>query len=429
METSTSLQGQLDTFLYTGAEGQFEDLTKYKQNGLHPITLGDVLPKPSTCVGDVNKAPRYRIMLKLGSGAFATVWLARDLVEKRYVAVKVGLGSDIPRLNRETEILTQLCKAGPGKHGHQRVIELFDVYIMKGPNGFHQCLVTEVISPLSDPDARQQCSFAAIRQIIEGFAFLHGEGIVHGDPHIANFGIALPQLEQFKEDDITEYFANPEIIPVVPRDPTFPLDSVPPYIVQSVSIADFLQGMKAFPASSVMSIKILDFGRAHRLSKTIPSLPGAAPTAIRPPEVVLHELSHGRIGCTWSEAADIWAVGCTLYHVKSGHELISTWGSLKDYLFRAIQFGGPPPETWPQPWNKQDRKHENSPLIYDRVKVWEAREATRNSCRGRNDEERSDFLNLIKKMILTNPDERSLMAVLLTDPFMRAVRRKEDESI
>ncbi|KAH0593826.1 hypothetical protein MHUMG1_08578 [Metarhizium humberi] len=189
METSTSLQGQLDIFLYTGVEGQFEDLTKYKQNGLHPITLGDVLPKPSTCVGDVNKAPRYRIMLKLGFGAFATVWLARDLVEKRYVAVKVGLGSDIPRLNRETEILTQLY------------------------------------------------------------------------PHIANFGIALPQLEQFKQDDITEYFANPEIIPVVPRDPTFPLDSVPPYIVQSVSIADFLQGMKAFPASSAMSIKILDFGR------------------------------------------------------------------------------------------------------------------------------------------------------------------------
>lgn len=85
--------------------------------------------------------------------------------------------------------------------------------------------------------------------------------LTYTDPHIANFGIALPQREQFKEDDITEYFANPEIIPVVPRDPTFPLDSVPPYIVQSVSIADFLQGMKAFPASSVMSIKILDFGR------------------------------------------------------------------------------------------------------------------------------------------------------------------------
>lgn len=85
--------------------------------------------------------------------------------------------------------------------------------------------------------------------------------LTYTDPHIANFGIALPQLDQFKEDDITDYFANPEIIPVVPRDPKLPLNTVPPYVVQSVSIADFLQSMRAFPAGSVMSIKILDFGR------------------------------------------------------------------------------------------------------------------------------------------------------------------------
>lgn len=153
---------------------------------------------------------------------------------------------------------------------------------------------------------------------------------------------------------------------------------------------------------------------------------GAAPTAIRPPEVVLHELCDGRIGSTWSEAADIWAVGCTLYHVKSGNELISTWGSLKDYLFRAIQFGGPPPETWPKLWNTPDRQHENS--LYDRVKVWEVREANRNSSRTPHDEERSDFLNFIKRMIITNPDERSPTRVLLTDPFM-VERRREEESI
>lgn len=82
METSTALQEQLDIFVYTGDEGQFEDLTRYKQYGLHPILLGDVLPKPPTCVGETDMEPRYRIMLKLGYGAFATVWLARDLVEK-----------------------------------------------------------------------------------------------------------------------------------------------------------------------------------------------------------------------------------------------------------------------------------------------------------------------------------------------------------
>lgn len=59
-----------------------EELTRYKHHGLHPITFGDVLPKPGTGVGTPVKESRYRIMLKLGFGAFATIWLARDLVDK-----------------------------------------------------------------------------------------------------------------------------------------------------------------------------------------------------------------------------------------------------------------------------------------------------------------------------------------------------------
>ncbi|KAG6160514.1 hypothetical protein E4U51_007490 [Claviceps purpurea] len=447
METSTILQDQPRNFAYTSVEAEVENQTRYKRFGLHPITLGDVLPKPLTCVSDVNKEPRYRIMLKLGHGAFATVWLARDLVEKRYVAVKVGLGSDKPLPDREADILSQIRETGPGKHGYERVIELLDVFIVEGPNGFHQCLVTEVVSPLSDPKARQHCSYDVVRQTVEGFAFLHGEGIVHGDPHIANFGIALPQLEQFEEADIMEYFASPEIIPVVPREPKFPMNSIPPYIVKSIMMTDYLKLMEAFPAGSV-SVKILGFGRAYRMSQAVPNLLGAAPKMIRPPEVVLHELCDGRIGSTWSEAADIWAVGCTLYHVKSGDELISTMDSLKDYLFQAVQFGGPSPETWPKVLETQDRQHENcwylcplsfelirsrdtdtlAPALCDRVKVWEVREANRNSFRNPHDQERLAFLNLIKRMIITNPDERTPTRVLLTDPFM-VERRKEEESI
>ncbi|KAG6153690.1 hypothetical protein E4U11_006880 [Claviceps purpurea] len=311
METSTTLQDQCDIFFYNGDDVQFEDLTRYKRFGLHPIILGDVLPKPLTCVSDVNKEPRYRIMLKLGFGAFATVWMARDLVDKRYVAVKVGHGSERPLPDREGEVLSQIRETGPGKLGYERVIELLDVFIVEGPNGFHQCLVTEVVSPLSDQDTAHRCSYDVVRQIVEGFAFLHGEGIVHGDPHIGNFGIALPQLEQFEEDDIIDFFASEEVVAVVPRDPKFPMNSIPPYIVASSSIGFFLRKRKAFPAGS-LNVKILDFGRAYRISQAVPNLLGAAPWMIRPPEFVLDELCDDRIGSTWSEAADIWAVGCTV---------------------------------------------------------------------------------------------------------------------
>ncbi|CCE26817.1 related to dis1-suppressing protein kinase dsk1 [Claviceps purpurea 20.1] len=372
METSTTLQDQCDIFFYNGDDVQFEDLTRYKRFGLHPITLGDVLPKPLTCVSDVNKEPRYRIMLKLGFGAFATVWMARDLVEKRYVAVKVGHGSERPLPDREGEVLSQIRETGPGKLGYERVIELLDVFIVEGPNGFHQCLVTEVVSPLSDQDTAHRCSYDVVRQIVEGFAFLHGEGIVHGDPHIGNFGIALPQLEQFEEDDIIDFFASEEVVAVVPRDPKFPMNSIPPYIVASSSIGFFLRKRKAFPAGS-LNVKILDFGRAYRMSQAVPNLLGAAPWMIRPPEFVLEELCDDRIGSTWSEAADIWAVGS----------------------------------------------------LHDRVEVWKRYEtrAYRNSFRMLDDES-LEFLNLIKRMIITNPDERTPTTVLLTDPFM--VRPAQD---
>ncbi|KAG6181167.1 hypothetical protein E4U27_002458 [Claviceps purpurea] len=82
METSTIVQDQPKNFAYTSVEAEVEDQTRYKRFGLHPITLGDILPKPLTCVSDVKKEPRYRILLKLGYGTSATVWLARDLVEE-----------------------------------------------------------------------------------------------------------------------------------------------------------------------------------------------------------------------------------------------------------------------------------------------------------------------------------------------------------
>ncbi len=73
---------QNDLFYHIGMSAEIEDLSRYKQNGLHPIILGQVLPEPKTCVDVPDKEPRYRIMFKLGFGAFSTVWMARDIVEE-----------------------------------------------------------------------------------------------------------------------------------------------------------------------------------------------------------------------------------------------------------------------------------------------------------------------------------------------------------
>ena len=55
------------------------------------------------------------------------------------------------------------------------------------------------------------------------------------------------------------------------------------------------------------------------------------------------------------------------------------------------------------------------------------REAKRNPSALPHDEEREVFLDLIKKMIVTKPDERGLIAELLTHPSIRK-RRTEGAS-
>lgn len=67
-----------DFFPYPRDERTFEDLDNYRRHGLHPIIPGDILPKPSTCVSHPRKRLRYTIYLKIGFGAFSTVWLAQD---------------------------------------------------------------------------------------------------------------------------------------------------------------------------------------------------------------------------------------------------------------------------------------------------------------------------------------------------------------
>lgn len=64
----------LSEFYYNGGD-DLEDMRMYKPGGYHPVLLGDILPKDSPSM-----EPRYRIMQKLGRGAFATIWLARDIV-------------------------------------------------------------------------------------------------------------------------------------------------------------------------------------------------------------------------------------------------------------------------------------------------------------------------------------------------------------
>lgn len=148
-----------------------EDIEKYRPGGYHPVNLYDILNG------------KYKIVHKLGHGGFATVWLARDLQENRYVALKI-LIADAP--NKDLQFLTYLQNHSAD---HPILASLQAVFTICGSNGSHECLVFNVLGPslermtlskhqLSGPMIRN-----AARQIAQGVSHLHSTGICHGGNH------------------------------------------------------------------------------------------------------------------------------------------------------------------------------------------------------------------------------------------------------
>lgn len=107
---------------------------------------------------------------------------------RKYVALKACVGTEHPVQNNEVRILQWIHQHGCGKLGFENIVELHDAFTIRGPNGFHEIIITEVIVPMSglnrlhdfEPDD-------AICQIISGLSFLHSERVAHGGQFAVNY--------------------------------------------------------------------------------------------------------------------------------------------------------------------------------------------------------------------------------------------------
>ncbi|KAJ6125877.1 hypothetical protein N7471_010370 [Penicillium samsonianum] len=149
-----------------------EPLHRYRQGGYHPVTLGECL-----------KAGRYKVSHKLGWGGYSTVWAATET----YVAVKVCVAErEHDRETRELQTMKELASHLPSP---THVVQLLDDFGLMGPNGFHKCLVYELLGP-NIPDVvdahfsggRLPGKLAKIiaKQSLSGLNDLHQRNIGHG---------------------------------------------------------------------------------------------------------------------------------------------------------------------------------------------------------------------------------------------------------
>ncbi|KAL7919270.1 kinase domain-containing protein [Trichoderma austrokoningii] len=310
-----------------------EDPDRYRKDGLHPLIIGDTLNNG-----------RYRIIHKLGSGSFATIWLCRDILENRYVSVKV-LSAETPLNCKELQILEAITTTAVAHKGREFVVQLLDHFIVDGPNGKHWCLVTKVAGdrlarkpglPYNELDWPRVASL----QVAEALAFLHTLGIAHGDCYTSNILFQVQNFDEWSEEEVYACMGQPNKHPVRRLDGQPKGDSAPEYTMDP---GDVVALEKRLPTDKII---LIDLGAAFYHGEDLDHIWTPAPHSA--PEIVF--------GGDLTYQVDKWAFGCLLYELCADHTLVKLlFGWNNDAMKDQVAMLGKPPDALWKNWEARDK--------------------------------------------------------------------------
>ncbi|KAJ6448697.1 kinase-like protein [Mycena sanguinolenta] len=255
--------------------------------------------------------PRYEILRKLG---WASVWLARDHAEKRYVALKAlkGMSTDLHYqgyiqeldiMTRVTELVRRACQPV-----YCTTLLSHFIHVGKPNDGQHLCLVMEVLAGDVDTLRREFGTLPPplvkriLRDSLRGLAQLHGSGCAHTDLKADNIMYNIPELTT--EGKLSTFIATTPSRRHPPEQSwDYPVQAAVSQPIPPPTVEQVLSG----------SFRIADLGSAqiltHRVTSHITS------ETLRAPEVIMQ--------LPWDAKVDIWTFGCLVYEFLLGVPLFS----------------------------------------------------------------------------------------------------------
>ncbi|KAL5482914.1 hypothetical protein ACEPAI_9509 [Sanghuangporus weigelae] len=259
---------------------------------------------------------RYEVLRKLGWGMQSSIWLAKDTVKDRFVAIKALNGYTTTFVKNgkmhELEILRCLSSQGKGMCDTHCLV-LLDDFIEPGKgkgDGEHLCTVTDALGSSVSGFRRaiggltKPLTKKILRDTLKGLESLHSLGIVHTDLHPSNI---LADLGYGPHSfDIGAYLNSS------------PPERHPPelswggeYVQVAVS-----QPFPTPPSElwESLSFILADFGASQFLNKK--TRDHISPIDQRAPETFLR--------LPWDEKVDIWSFGCLVFRFINDQNLFKT---------------------------------------------------------------------------------------------------------
>ena len=326
-------------FKYIPANELCENLEGYRLGGYHPVTLGDTFAEA-----------RYKVLHKLGSGSYGTMWLARDQTHHRYVALKL-LTADKSQGSNELRVYQHLQVRRTKDETNTHIAQLLDHFEVEGPYGNHLCLILPLLGPSLasfqssrrikiKPDVAQLLA----SQMIQTVDQLHKNGIVLGDISADNILFELRNIDNFSVEELYADLGWPisrEVLPFQSVDvnlkPIYLAETDPKAPKYWYEALDFGQ---ADPILIAPSIVLVDLGEAVISSKLDTNGNRGYSLSYAAPEALCFDEP--------SEAINIWALAWCWFEIRTAKQLFSDdfFGQgARSVLRSVVNALGPMPES------------------------------------------------------------------------------------